>query len=167
MKPYSVAGVDYGTKRIAIAIITSDGGYDQHILDISTQTKTDDTVGEISILTAYLETTLQRYKPDLVAIEQPIQGASRNVRVGLLMGMVAGALSVISNYSGADVTIVAPATWKKSVIGRGNADKTDVSRWLELNHPGWFQSCVKNQDIIDATCIALHAQKVLEGRSKL
>jgi Holliday junction resolvasome RuvABC endonuclease subunit len=158
MTPYSVAGVDYGTRRIAITVI-SEKSVELYEIDLS---GTDNHVKDIAVLSDYLTDVLIKHKPTLVAIEQPIQGASRNVRVGLLMGMVAGALSVAANHTGASVAIVAPATWKKSVIGRGNADKQSVSDWLERQHPRVFERCNKSQDLVDSTCLALHAEKILE-----
>ena len=163
MTPYSIAGIDYGTRRVAITFFIHENGLTESFMYELDLSGSNDHVKDMAVLSEYATDLFTKHNPSFVAIEQPIQGMSKNVRVGLLMGMSAGALSVAASRSGAEVAMVAPATWKKTVIGRGNADKQAVSEWLETTYPGLFERCNKSQDLVDATCIALHAQKVLAG----
>ncbi|CAB4194594.1 hypothetical protein UFOVP1264_49 [uncultured Caudovirales phage] len=106
---------------------------------------------------------------DLVIVEKPIQGVSRNVRTGLSLGMVAGALAYTSSLH-ARVAMAPPTVWKKAVIGRGNADKPYVEQWLKYAKPALYQLCEqlrKPQDGIDATCLALYGEAGLAGRITL
>lgn len=49
-------------------------------------------------------------------------------------------------------------TWKKELIGHGNADKDTCRGWLEGNYPALAEICGEDQDLVDAHCIALWAE---------
>jgi Holliday junction resolvasome RuvABC endonuclease subunit len=55
------------------------------------------------------------------------------------------------------------SSWKKAVVGRGNADKGQVAESLRLRWPTLFSATEGNQDAIDASCIALYGRQVLES----
>lgn len=150
-----VAGVDYGVSRIAIAI-PSRSEFHEFVLKPGDNHKNLDVLAEITwnaVVSAHAE---------VVAVEAPIQGMSRNVRVGISLAMVAGAVVVAAQQAGASVDVVPPATWKKAVVGFGNANKDQVNDFLAKHHPRLHAKC-PSQDMVDATCIALYAEKVLAG----
>ena len=144
------AGVDYGTARVAFAIPLL-GVFDDIVL------KPGDNLGSLDVIAEVVWNACVTHKPDIVAVESAIVGASRNLRVGVSLGMVAGAICCAVMQSGATVVLVPPASWKKEVVGRGNADKQQVSDWLEIHHPIWHSRCT-SQDTIDSVCLALYAQ---------
>jgi Holliday junction resolvasome RuvABC endonuclease subunit len=148
-------GVDYGVSRIAISG-PSHGVFEEYVL------KPGDNLGALDVLAEITWNTVTHAHAEVVAIESPIQGMSRNVRVGIQLGMVAGALAVAARQAGADVIFAEPATWKKAVVGFGNANKADVSAFLEGHHPRLYAKC-PSQDMVDATCIALYAERSLAG----
>ena len=122
--------------------------------------KDTDQVDALTVLSEALWNALVTSGATHVAIEQPIVGASLNLRVGVSMGMVAGALCITARQAGATVYLPPPATWKKAVTGRGNASKQEVDGWLSVHHPDWHTQC-STQDTIDATCLSLYAQGLL------
>ena len=148
-------GIDYGTARIAIAA-PSLGEFHEVVL------KPGDNLGALDVLAETTWNVVTSIHADVVAIESPIQGMSRNVRVGIQLGMVAGALAVAARQAGAHVIFAEPATWKKAVVGFGNANKADVAAFLERHHQGLHAQC-SSQDMVDAICIALYAETVLAG----
>jgi len=156
---HRACGIDYATSRIAIAA-PSHGVFHEVVL------KPGDNLGAIDVIAEITWNTVTSIRADVVAVESPIQGMSRNVRVGIQMAMVAGAITVAARQTGAEVILVAPSEWKKAVIGFGNANKTDVAAFLERHHSGLYANC-DSQDMVDAVCIALHAEKVLAGRRSM
>jgi len=144
------AGVDYGTSRVAFAIPAM-GVFEDVVL------KPGDNLGALDVISEVVWNACITHKPDLVAVEAPIVGASRNLRVGVSLGMVAGAICSTVMQTDTLVTLVPPASWKKGVVGFGNADKQQVSRWLEVHHPIWHSRCT-SQDTIDSVCLALYAE---------
>ncbi len=149
------AGVDYGVSRIAIAV-PARGVFHEVVL------KPGDNTGALDVLAEITWNTVISAHADVVAVEAPIQGMSRNVRVGISLAMVAGAVVVAARQAGARVEVVPPATWKKAVIGVGNANKEAVSDYLAEHHAGLHARC-GSQDMVDATCLALYAQALLAG----
>jgi len=52
--------------------------------------------------------------------------------------------------------------WKKVIVGNGNASKDMIAAWVEENHPHVFKKADGLQDLLDAFCIALYGQQVIE-----
>jgi Holliday junction resolvasome RuvABC endonuclease subunit len=149
-----ILGVDYGTARIAIA-----GPSIMHFEEVVL--RPGDNLGALDVLAETLWNAVKRTHADVVVVESPIQGASRNVRVGISLGMVAGAICVAARQAGASVLLVPPATWKKTVVGHGNANKEQVAQWLQSEHPD-LRANAHSQDLVDATCIALSATRQVD-----
>ena len=150
-----VLGVDYGTARIAIA-----GPSIMHFEEVIL--RPGDNLGALDVLAETLWNAVTRTHADVVVVESPIQGGSRNVRVGISLGMVAGALCVAARQAGASVQLVPPASWKKMVVGHGNANKEQVALWLQSEHPE-LRAEAHSQDLVDATCLALSATEPVDG----
>lgn len=150
-----VGGIDYGSSRIAIVIPSRDV-----FLDVKL-TPGDD-FGALDVLAETTWNVLTQTRAEVVALEASILGMSRNVRTARSLARVEGAIAVAARQAGAHVVSAEPATWKKAVIGIGNADKQAVGVWLQRHHPNWHQHC-HTQDLIDATCLALFAQGTLAG----
>lgn len=149
-------GIDFATARIAIAC-PSLGEFHEVILTPG------DNIGALDVLAETTWNVVTTIRAELVVVESPIQGMSRNVRTGIQMAMVAGAIVVAARQAGAEVILAAPAEWKKAVVGFGNANKADVSTFLERHLPGLYTQC-RSQDMVDAVCIALYAEEILAGR---
>lgn len=156
----AVAGVDYGVRRIAYSHPDAN-----HFDELIIKHK-DDNLALLE-MSNWLSKKIKATRPELVVIEHPIQGASRNVRTAMSMSMVAGALVVASLKLKKKTEMVWPSTWKKDVLGHGYADKETISEWLARRHPEYYETCSsfsKPQDVIDATCIALYGKKGLARR---
>lgn len=150
------AGVDYGSHRIA---------YSSPRISVFHELvlKGGDDLDDLDTLSAHLFDLVHHTKASLVTVEAPIVGGNRNFRTGIRLGMVAGALVTSARQAGARVILVPPSSWKASVIGHGNANKQGISDWLRRHYPDWWDKC-ESQDVIDATCLALHAETIL-GRT--
>ena len=56
------------------------------------------------------------------------------------------------------------SSWKKAVVGKGNADKKQVGEYVRLGWNAIYNSAHGNQDVYDATCIALYGRQFLESQ---
>jgi hypothetical protein len=56
------------------------------------------------------------------------------------------------------------SSWKKQVVGRGNADKGQVGEYLRCGWPSIHRAAHGNQDVYDASCIAIYGRQLLESR---
>lgn len=149
------AGIDYGTSKVAI-VVPEAGLWVDIVLRPGNNLEALTVIAEAAFNAVVMSNATN------VVVESPIVGASRNMRVGMSLGMVAGALCVAVRQTGAYVTLAAPAEWKKGVTGRGNAKKEEVATWLALHYPKWYANCT-SQDAIDATCLALYSKRLLDG----
>lgn len=151
-----IGGVDCGGSKIAVAILDGD---DLHVHRF--QSSTANRGMALRSLAAFGAQFLNYC--DLVYVEEPVVG--RGVRASLQVCQTAGA--VMSHLS-VPSYFVPVSSWKKEVIGRGNAPKGLVGTSLRELHPRYSQLCGGDQDLIDATCIALYGasrQHVVERLS--
>jgi hypothetical protein len=93
---------------------------------------------------------------DDVFVERPPFAGPRNLRTYGELHQVFG--TMLSHVGGREAENM---TWKKDVVGAGNASKADVSRWLQDHHPLYSHQCVKDQNLVDAVCIALYGKLVV------
>lgn len=90
---------------------------------------------------------------DKVFIEEPVVAGARNLRTSLQIAQTAG---VVLLASGRGTRLVPVTSWKKGVIGKGNATKEEISAWLAQKYPKYYKMCNGDQNLVDATCIALY-----------
>lgn len=98
---------------------------------------------------------------DLVVIEEPPLAGTRNVRTLLKLAQVSAAAAVGAGHC--PRTFVPVDTWKKAVIGRGGVSKEYVANWLKLHYPTYYRQCAGDQNLIDATCLALYGRATAPG----
>jgi Holliday junction resolvasome RuvABC endonuclease subunit len=54
------------------------------------------------------------------------------------------------------------SSWKKAVVGKGNADKRQVAEHIRLRWPALYAEANGNQDVYDASAIALYGRQLLQ-----
>lgn len=96
-------------------------------------------------------------------VEQPVLGRG-GVRATMVQAFTSGAVQGALYDAGCDVHLANPSTWKKRVVGKGNATKDDVSKWLRSRWPSLHTQAGGNQDIVDASCIAIYGQQICRER---
>lgn len=142
-----IGGVDCGGSKVAIAILEQ-GRLATHVL----ASKEKDRHGALRDIGAFAALFLNYC--DVVYVEKPLvgRGVAASLQVAQTAGAVLSHLSVPSYF-------VPVGTWKKAVTGNGNAPKGLVGTTLRELHPGYSQFCGGDQDLVDATCIALYGEQ--------
>jgi hypothetical protein len=92
-----------------------------------------------------------------VFVEAPVLAGARNIQTTVRLAIVTGALG---QALGGNARLVPVSSWKKAVVGHGNATKADVAEWLALHEEGLAALCGRDQDLVDATCVALYGAGV-------
>lgn len=154
-----VVGVDFGVKRVAACWLSGDVGHVTELV-IKHRKGIDDDQRNIPTMCHWLQEFVIAVAPDLILVEEPVQGSQASVRTALRLAAVGGALAFAASEVGSSVERVSNSEWKKAVTGHGNANKDQIAAWLTANHPQYAQEC-HSQDSIDATCIALYARSRL------
>lgn len=83
----------------------------------------------LKFIYAGLVAVLAEFQPDVVAVESIFAG--KNVRSALYLGHARGVILLAAAQSGAEVFDYSPALIKKTVTGRGRADKFQVQMMVK------------------------------------
>ena len=94
-----------------------------------------------------------------VWVEAPVVAGARNLQSTIKVAQVTGLVHALVP----NTHQVAVSSWKKSTVGKGNADKQSVREWLAREYPDLYAACT-SQDHVDAACIALHGRTMDSGR---
>ena len=150
-----LAGIDPSTKRVAIVganLDLSDPWAEVVTLASPRQTYRPEAT---AIAVAQVERVLRGHGVDLTFIEEPLVGRG-GVRTALLLGYVAGAVQAGAVQASRQVRLVNVQTWKRSIVGKGNALKPEVSEAVRLRWPEMHRRVAGDQDLIDAAAIFLY-----------
>ena len=139
-------GVDVGVRHIAIARLDGNGKFMTYLYEVPKTNRWDELNRLRDLLDTYVNLS------DTVWIEEPPLAGMRNVRTVVQLNQTAGALMINPGRS----YFVPVAKWKKHVVGKGNATKDEVAEFLKKSFPNLYKQCDGDQNLIDATCIALY-----------
>lgn len=144
-------GCDISTRKIAVAGIREDGSLVTRALELSPDARgARRLVG--ARLTAYAALGGHAGEAAVIVIENPYNRGFKGTPGMALLGVAFVCIEAAqSACPGAVVMDCPPATWRKSVLGHGRADKDDAVRFAAgLGYDG------NDLDIAEALCIAQH-----------
>lgn len=110
-----------------------------------------------SVRVAYPDTKI------VATIESAVVGRG-GIRTTMVQCYTAGAIMGALYDEGIVTQIANVSSWKKRVVGRGNATKEDVSKWLRLRRSDLFATASGDQDLVDSACIAIYGKQVYGER---
>lgn len=144
-----VVGIDPSSKKIALCVSSEVFQLDVIRLPAGLYSATGAAYREVF---SFLD-GLGHYDKVSVYMEAPLVG--RNVASTIVQAQVGGAVvaAVKNSLRPTPLHMVNVGTWKKQVVGKGNAQKSEVAEWLEKNWPEAYHEAAGDQDLIDAACI--------------
>ena len=81
-------------------------------------------------------------------MEAPVVG--RSVYSSIVQAQVGGAVMAAACKAGMKLHLVNVSTWKKEVVGKGNAQKPEIAAWLKKYWYEAYTPAAGDQDLIDA-----------------
>jgi Holliday junction resolvasome RuvABC endonuclease subunit len=101
------------------------------------------------------------HEADQVWVEDVLLGNNHKYSLAIaeLKGAVLASLGQM-RYRGTDVRVVNVASWKREVIGKGNATKEQVRNYIDVTYPPYAPLCDGDQDRYDATCVGLYGLRI-------
>jgi len=93
-----------------------------------------------------------------LAIEEPLY--LNNIKVSFALDRSVVVCEIAALNVGVNCFSYANTTWKKSILGRGNASKEDIAKFAEAK---WKKYPFGVQDFKDAACLGLHQHILLNG----
>lgn len=146
-------GVDLGTRKIAMVGLPTSVDVDLDPQCFTFEVDQTTRANELNVLARQFSERV--FYTDIIFIEEPPK--VKNMRTFLALAQTSGALLAVSTGR----TYLIPVdTWKKKIIGRGGASKELVAAWLAEQQPELHQRSGGNQDLMDASCIALYGQAI-------
>ena len=148
-----IIGIDPGLQRMGWGIVDFKNNRLSHVDNNVIRTKAGTELAErLVFLEKELGKVIEEYKPVSAAIEQTF--VNQDGVATLKLGQ-ARAMALFAPASrGLSIAEYAPNTVKKTVVGKGHADKEQVQHMLKMLLPN---VTLKNADSADALAIAITA----------
>lgn len=145
-----IIGIDPGLQHTGWGIIDVHGNRLQHISHGVIHTKTKDMVAErLKIIHDGLLQMLQLWQPESAAVEETFM--NNNAASAIKLGQARGVAMLTPAIFGIGVAEYPANLIKKSVVGAGHAEKTQVQAMIKILLPGIEAS----SDAADALAVAI------------
>jgi crossover junction endodeoxyribonuclease RuvC len=156
-----ILGIDPGLQVCGYACVDIDGA-GEHLVEAGVfRTDEGQPIEErLNRIAGDIETILQNFKPEVVAVEQ-LYSHYEHPRTAILMGHARGVILQKCAESGIEVKSFSATRIKKSVTGSGRAKKEQIQRTIQtlLHLPDLPQP----PDVADAIAVALCCANSIAG----
>jgi crossover junction endodeoxyribonuclease RuvC len=151
-----VLGLDPGLRHTGWGVIDVDGNRLSHVADGVAAARIDLSFGERLVsLFRQIGEVVERFRPDAAAVEETF--VNKNPVSTLRLGAARGVVLLAPAERGVPVAEYAANMIKKSVVGAGHAEKTQVQLMVRRLLPGCG---VVKADAADALAVAIcHAHR--------
>lgn len=157
-----IIGLDPGLRNTGWGVIEAEGSRLSYVADGAVHSDADAPLAERLLqIHSQLLSVLKEFVPDEAAIEETF--VNKDARATLKLGQARGAVMLAPAICQIPVSEYAPNVIKKTVVGAGHAEKTQVKHMVKLLLP---RAVMKTADSVDALAIAIcHAHH--RGRQNL
>lgn len=145
-----VIGIDPGLRNLGWGIIDVQGSRVAHVANGICRSTGVDLGMRLLSLYDQLRDVFQTYRPDAAAVEQTF--VNKDGAGTLKLGQARGIAMLVPAQAGLVVGEYAPNKVKKTVVGVGHADKTQVAHMVKVQMPG---VALAGPDAADALAIAI------------
>lgn len=157
-----ILGVDPGLNRCGWGVVAAEGSRLTHIAHgVIRPPATAEMAQRLLVLLDGLMEVIERCRPHEAAVEQAFM--AKNAQSALKLGQARAAALLAPARSGISVHEYAPRAVKKSLVGTGAAEKTQVAAMVGVLLPG----CGAAADAADALAIAIAHAHVAGTRARL
>jgi crossover junction endodeoxyribonuclease RuvC len=160
-RPIRILGIDPGLRRTGWGMVEIAGNRLGFIACGSVSTRDDDTLAaRLLAIHDGLMRILEEFRPDEAAVE--VTFVNKDAKATLKLGQARGVAMVVPAKAGLTVAEYAPNLVKKSIVGAGHGDKTQVRMMIGVLLP---KADPSSDDAADALAIAVthahHRQSVI------
>lgn len=125
-----VLGIDPGSQIMGIGILDSKGNETKHVFSESLRLPKGELPPRLGRIFERLEELITEFKPDLMAIEKVF--LAKNPQSALILGHARGVAILAGVKAGLPVSEYSATQIKKTVVGRGRADKAQVQHMVRI-----------------------------------
>lgn len=145
-----VLGIDPGLRNMGWGVIEAEGNRLRHVANGVLHSSGADLALRLLSLHSGLTEILRSYAPDAAAVEQTF--VNKDAVATLKLGQARGVALLVPAQFGLEVGEYAPNAVKKTVVGVGHADKSQVEHMVKMQLPGVV---ITGPDATDALAIAM------------
>ncbi len=151
-----ILGVDPGLNRCGWGLVASEGARLTHVAHgVITPKSTQQLASRLHDLFEGLCAVIEQYQPHEAAVEETF--VNSNARAALALGQARGVALAAAARRGLVVAEYSPATIKKSIVGSGAADKTQIAFMVKRLLPTAGEMTADSADALGvALCHAAH-----------
>jgi crossover junction endodeoxyribonuclease RuvC len=126
-----ILGIDPGSESLGWGIIECEGAKYRGIAYGTVKSSPRDPFST-RLLKIFddLSQVIEQFSPRAVAIEEAFY--AQNVKVAMKLGQVRGVVLLLSEKAGLEIGEYSPRLIKKTVVGYGNAEKTQVQEMVKI-----------------------------------
>jgi Holliday junction resolvasome RuvABC endonuclease subunit len=159
-------GIDLGMRKIALFYLGEQGRCHTARFEASENDSRDMQLLELG---GYAHDICSFHDADSIWIEDVIIGNNRHYSLQLAqtLGAVMSSLAQLRLSAGTDIRLVDNKTWKKHLIGNGNASKDGIRNYIDVTHGAYAPLCEGDQDLYDACCVGLYGLGVTDRAEHL
>ena len=150
-QPIRILGIDPGLRRTGWGLIESEGNRLVHIACGSLETSERAALGaRLVAIHDGLIAVIEQYRPHEAAVENTF--VNSNAAATLKLGQARGIAMLVPARAGLTVAEYAPNLVKKSIVGSGHAEKTQIRMMIGVLLP---KADPQSEDAADALAIAI------------
>lgn len=143
-------GVDPGLRFTGWGVVDVDGNRLRHVANGVIKSGTGELAERLKRLHLGLQDVVATHSPDGAAVEETF--VNRDGQSTLKLGQARGVALLVPALAGIPVSEYAANAVKKSVVGYGHADKTQIGHMIGVLLPG---ATVDSPDAADALAVAI------------
>ena len=149
--PIRILGIDPGLRRTGWGLIESEGNRLVHVACGSVETRDRDELG-VRLLAIHdgLVAVIERFQPQEAAVEATF--VNSNAAATLKLGQARGIAMLVPAKAGLAVAEYAPNVVKKTVVGAGHGEKSQIRMMIGVLLP---KADPQSEDAADALAIAI------------
>lgn len=129
-KTITILGIDPGSRITGVGVITARGNDLAHVYSESLKLPKGELTNRLYDIYARLELVIAQTRPDVVAIEKVF--LAKNPQSALVLGHARGAAMLAAVNNQLPVIEYSATEIKKTVVGRGRADKNQVQHMMRV-----------------------------------
>lgn len=123
-------GIDPGSRITGVGVIQAQGSTLKHVYSESLKLPKGDLPTRLQSIYSRLQTIIAQTRPDVVSIEKVF--LAKNPQSALILGHARGAAMLAAVNNELPVVEYSATEIKKTVVGRGRADKAQVQHMMRV-----------------------------------
>lgn len=126
----TILGIDPGSRITGVGVIQSQGSVLKHVYSESLKLPKGELPSRLQAIYSRLQTIIAQTRPDVVSIEKVF--IAKNPQSALVLGHARGAAMLAAVNNELPVVEYSATEIKKTVVGRGRADKSQVQHMMRI-----------------------------------